>query len=162
MLVDGQIRWQETVKGFLLVTSIFSVKQEASIILSLGILRHVPRVIQSPSCVSIPADTSFVHTWNTCILFLCLFKPYSGFRVQLRFHFPRWTFPHRHCLKPSFTLCTLLDIGVQIHNLAHVFNPWLAIIFLCVHFSSLLLDYKHFMGWIDLQLTLLPSTLLSP
>ena len=34
------------------------MKYEASIILSLGILRHVPRVIQSPSRVSIPADTS--------------------------------------------------------------------------------------------------------
>lgn len=61
-----------------------------------------------------------VHTWTTCIFFLCLSKPCLGFRVQLRLHLLGWAFPHPYCLKSSFTLSALPEITVQMHYLAPV------------------------------------------
>lgn len=61
-----------------------------------------------------------IHICITCILFLCLYKPYSAFRVQLRIPLLRWAFHHHNCLKSSFTLYALSTISVRMHYLAPV------------------------------------------
>lgn len=129
------------------------MRQEASFLLPLCIFKLVPRVSHSPSCVLIPADTSLFTPAMSVSLFSAYPNPTQVSESN----------SDSSCSGGPFLITTErnhLSLSVLFQQLQfryiiwHVFNPWLAIISPCIS----PLDYKHFVGWIDLKPSLCPST----
>lgn len=168
MPVDGQIRWEKTVKSFLLafqysqggkkqacntLNNLKKKEKKRKLILPLCIFKHAPRVSHSPSCVLIPADISLFTPGI----------PLSVFSAYLNLSQVSEPNSDSTCSGGPvlITLPETLSLAVLFQQLQSrciiwpmLLNSWLPTIFPHIQSLSLLLDYKHFVGWIDLKLPL--------